>query len=127
MVLTRGVLVVDDDASTRQTLRALLEEEDFEVACAADGQDALDYLAEAGPPALILLDLAMPVLDGRQFRERQRRDPRLAAVPVILLSGERDVARTAAALGVSLFFRKPVELGRLLDAVRNVAASTAAA
>jgi two-component system, chemotaxis family, chemotaxis protein CheY len=117
---------VDDDSNTRLTMQALLEAEGYEVACAADGQEALDYLNRVGLPALILLDLAMPVLDGYQFRERQLRNPQWTAVPVILISGDRDLARIAAALGVETYFRKPVEMGEMLDAVRVLAASTVA-
>jgi len=122
----KPVLVVDDDSNTRLTMQALLEAEGYDVACAADGQEALDYLDRVGLPALILLDLAMPVLDGYQFRERQLRNPRWAAVPVILISGDRDLARIAAALGVEAYFRKPVEMGEMLDAVRVLAANTMA-
>jgi CheY-like chemotaxis protein len=120
----KPVLVVDDDINTRLTMQALLEAEGYEVACAADGQEALDYLNRVGLPALILLDLAMPVLNGYQFRERQLRNPQWAAVPVILISGDRDLARIAGALGVEAYFRKPVEMGEMLDAVRVLAANT---
>jgi CheY-like chemotaxis protein len=122
----KPVLVVDDDRNTRLTMQALLEAEGYEVACAADGQEALDYLARVGLPAVVLLDLAMPVLDGYQFRDRQLRNRRWGAVPVILISGERDLARIAAALGVEAYFRKPVEMGELLDTVRVFAANTVA-
>jgi CheY-like chemotaxis protein len=127
MKSSKPVLVVDDDTSTRVTLQDLLEAEGYAVACAANGQEALDYLATVGLPALILLDLAMPVLDGREFRERQRRAPRLAGVPVILLSGEGDLPRIAAALGVDAYFHKPVALGALLGAVRHVVGAASAA
>jgi CheY-like chemotaxis protein len=122
----KPVLVVDDDCNTRLTMQALLEAEGYEVACAANGLEALDYLIRVGLPALILLDLAMPVLNGCQFRERQVRNPQWATVPVILISGDRDLPRIAAALGVEAHFRKPVEMGEMLDAVRVLAASTVA-
>src|SRR5439155_12456386 len=82
----RCVLVVEDDTDGRETLAELLEAEGYPVARAANGRQALDYLQRAGPPGLILLDLLMPVMDGYQFRQRQRQDPVLASIPIAVVS-----------------------------------------
>jgi CheY-like chemotaxis protein len=113
------VLVVDDNPSFLDAMRLFLEGAGYAVACAANGRQALDYLGEHEPPGLILLDLNMPVLDGPGFRREQLRDPALAAVPVLLVSSDADVDRQAGALGAAGYFRKPVEVERLLAFVRD--------
>jgi len=61
---------------------------------AANGQEALDYLRRHEPPCLILLDLAMPVMDGQAFLAEQRKEARLAAIPVVALTGLDDPVTT---------------------------------
>ena len=112
------ILVVEDDSTTRLAMKTLLEAAGYRVACAANGREALDHLRQAEPPFLILLDLAMPVMDGWQFRREQQEDPALAAIPVVVLSGEGDLPRAAASLGAAGYFPKPVEFGGLLEAIR---------
>src|SRR4051812_60385 len=113
------ILVVEDDAATRSALQLILRAAGYEVACAGDGREALDRLREKRPPCLILLDLMMPVMDGRQFREEQRRDPALAGVPVVLVSADMNLAEKAADLGASGYLQKPVEIEELLELVRR--------
>src|SRR5690242_5374004 len=73
------ILVVEDDADVREALVDVLEAEGFSVAMAEDGAQALDYLGGAAPrPALILLDLMMPNMNGLQFREEQLKEPAYA-------------------------------------------------
>jgi CheY-like chemotaxis protein len=112
------ILVVDDNDAVRQVLRAVLQAAGYRVACAANGRDALDYLRAAEPPFVILLDLAMPVMDGRQFRQHQQADPTLALIPVVVVSGEGDLPQIAASLGVAGHFSKPVEPAKLVEAIR---------
>ena len=70
-----GILVVDDDPDIRDSLREVLEDEGYEVACVGNGREALDHLKTANPrPCVILLDLMMPVMDGWQFRKEQKQD-----------------------------------------------------
>lgn len=112
------ILVVEDSDAIRFSLTALLEAAGYDVIEAANGREALDYLERSGPPCLILLDLSMPVMDGWGFRERQRRDPALAAVPVLIQSAEPDLAATAAALDAAGHLCKPFTADALLQAVR---------
>ncbi len=79
------VLVVDDDADTRLHLRHALEKQGWSVSEAQDGQDALDHVARA-LPRVILLDLAMPVMDGFEFIDRLRERPGCGTVPVVVLT-----------------------------------------
>ncbi|HST88389.1 MAG TPA: response regulator, partial [Ktedonobacterales bacterium] len=81
------VLVVDDDRGLRETLRALLELEGYEVALAGDGLDALRALEGLSPDA-ILLDLMMPRMNGEEFVQELSRRGRRAEFPIIILSAD---------------------------------------
>jgi CheY-like chemotaxis protein len=81
------VLIVEDDAPTRELLSRLLESEGWTVATAGNGRIALEAL-EHRVPALILLDLMMPVMDGCQFATELRREPRWREIPVIVLTAK---------------------------------------
>lgn len=96
------VLVVDDQAELRQLFQRVLENQGYRVVTAENGRAGLAAL-EAADPNLILLDMAMPLMDGIGFLRELRRLPgRVAAVPVIILSGMMSAEQTAAArsLGV---------------------------
>jgi CheY-like chemotaxis protein len=116
----KHILVVENDDTFRQALASLLEGAGYDVACAANGREALDYLRRAEPPLAILLDLDMPVMDGRQFRKEQRQDPILADIPVLILSGEPDLAQTAGSLAAGGHFAKPIEIDGLFAGIRQL-------
>lgn len=117
------VLVVDDDGPIRECVSEVLEDEGIVVGQAANGGEALRRLrASHELPALILLDLMMPIMDGFQFRIEQAQDPALAQIPVIVLSADSNVTSKAAALRVAGVIRKPVRLDDLLKAVRRYCA-----
>jgi CheY-like chemotaxis protein len=119
----RPVLIVEDDADLREMMAQLLVLEGFQVATASNGREALDYLRRVHngeTPNLILLDLMMPVMDGWEFRRKQQADPRLAKLPVIVLSA-LDQSR-AADVNANAFLKKPLDFDRLLQLVRNYAA-----
>ena len=100
------VLVIDDDPDIRAELAVALAERGWQVVCAEDGSQALDYLRSGAVlPSVILLDLMMPVMDGHQFREHQTGDPALAGIPVVVVTAGRDLP--AAELPV---VTKPVRL-----------------
>jgi CheY-like chemotaxis protein len=120
----RRVLVVDDDAEIRQVLTQCLELDGYHVSLACNGQEALEFL-KAGPvPDMILLDLMMPVMDGRHFRVEQRKDPALAAIPTVILSAEPQTRHWALLMGAAGYLEKPVGLESLLATVAQHAAST---
>jgi adenylate cyclase len=85
------VLVVDDSRMNRMTLVRLLERLGHETTEATDGREALDVLAAGTPVDLVLLDLVMPELDGFATLATMKADPRLAAIPVIVVSGLDDL------------------------------------
>jgi CheY-like chemotaxis protein len=122
-----AILIVDDDNDVRSALSELLEEEGFAVEGAHNGREALARLRAGGAhPAVILLDLMMPGMDGWDFRSEQMRDPKLAAVPVVIVSASgfslesiRTQFRPAA------YVEKPIERKTLLDVIREVVRSGA--
>jgi CheY-like chemotaxis protein len=114
------ILVIEDEEALRRLLETLFRGAGYAVATAADGRQALDYLARAEPPRVILLDLRMPVLDGWGFRRQQLEDPRLAAIPVVVVASDADAARDAGWFDAAAYLLKPVAIEQLLRAVRGV-------
>jgi CheY-like chemotaxis protein len=115
------ILVVDDDPTLREAISEALEEEGYEVSCAANGADALLQLRRGALPSVILLDLAMPVMDGWSFRRVQRDDPRLASVPTVVVSATHDAAGAALdSLRPDAFLPKPFELATLIAAIQRL-------
>ena len=116
----RRVLVVEDDRSIGQVVADVLADEDYEVRWVMDGRAALTVLAE-WRPNVIVLDLTMPVMDGRAFRREQCRLPGDAArVPVVVLSGLREARVIAEDLGAVAALSKPFDLDDLLATVGRV-------
>jgi CheY-like chemotaxis protein len=119
------ILIVDDDHDTRNALSELLEEEGFAVEGVPNGREALARLRGGGAhPAVILLDLMMPGMDGWDFRSEQMRDPHLAAVPVVVVSAS---GFSRESIGTQFrpaaYVEKPIEKNVLLDAIREVVRS----
>jgi CheY-like chemotaxis protein len=114
-----SILIIEDDEGVGPSIAHLLRDEGYEVAVAANGRVALDRLKRDPLPSLILLDLMMPEMDGIEFRVRQLADPRLASIPVILLSARPDVALQAKQLLVDDCLPKPMNFEELLHVVQN--------
>jgi DNA-binding response OmpR family regulator len=115
----RRVLVVDDDARARAAVALLLTEEGYDATVAADGEEASGLLA-SWHPDLVLTDLNMPRVDGRQLLQRVRNV--LPGTPVIVLSA-RAVAESRAAvegMGAAGFFSKPVQIEALLARIHDL-------
>jgi CheY-like chemotaxis protein len=116
--VNRHVLVVEDDADIRESVRELLESEGLTVSVAANGREALAHLNEAETlPDLVLLDLMMPVMDGFAFRERQRADTRLAGIPVVVLSANPKLDARHDLLDARAYLTKPCDIDLLLATV----------
>lgn len=113
----RPILIVEDDEDTRTALRAVLEDEGYLVAEASHGEEALAWLAGGERPCLILLDLMMPVMAGREFLEVLRRDPDHAATPVVLISAWPEKA--AQTQGIRGVVKKPFGLAEIFHFVER--------
>jgi two-component system chemotaxis response regulator CheY len=113
------ILVADDDAAIRETLRAILEEEGYPVTVASHGREALEQL-EAGPlPALCIIDLLMPVMDGFELCAEMAARPALARVPVLLVSANAYLDGSAQGLETVHVMQKPISFDRLLEHVER--------
>jgi CheY-like chemotaxis protein len=115
----KTILIVEDDTATRDALTLILSAEGFAVVGAANGEEALGVLRSESPPDLILLDLMMPIMDGWQFRREQSVDPRLSAIPVVVLSADGNVQQKAASLRVAAYLQKPVDVDNLLEVIHR--------
>jgi len=115
------ILIVDDVAANRETLRELLDAQNYRFVEAADGPAALRLAAET-PPDLVLLDVMMPGMDGFEVCRRLRRDPPLAEVPVILVTALDDQASrlTGISSGADDFVTKPFNRAELRARVRTI-------
>jgi CheY-like chemotaxis protein len=114
------VMVVEDNEATREAFGLILHTMGYRVATASNGQEALTQLQESAErPCVIVLDLMMPVMDGWQFRARQRQDRRVADIPVIVCSAAGDVQNRCAGLDAQAYLAKPIDPGELLAAIRS--------
>jgi CheY-like chemotaxis protein len=109
------ILVVEDDEDAREAMIALLQLKGYRAVPAGNGKEALDYLQRAPVPDLILLDLWMPVMDGWEFRQQQKLDPRLATVPVVVVTALSDRTDVDA----DEIIIKPVDVEHLLTTVSH--------
>lgn len=110
------VLLVEDDRDIRLTIADILGDEGYRVATADSGSEALAVI-ETCTPRLILLDLMMPGMNGWEFQARLQATPAWRNIPVILLSGGRDLAHHATASKATGYLEKPINLQQLLDTV----------
>jgi CheY-like chemotaxis protein len=109
------ILLVEDDDDIREIVIDVLEQHGFHVEGAFDGADALRRLRAAPKlPKVIFLDLLMPIMDGAHFRAEQLRDPKLAEIPVVVMSALAD--DSARALAPMEFLAKPIRSQDLLAA-----------
>lgn len=122
-----SVLIVEDDDDVSETLSEALADQGYDTRCAANGADALELLRAGDRPSVILLDMMMPVMDGREFRDLQREDPLLKDIPVIVLTANVSAGGVVADMNVTHYLKKPVRLDDLLDAVADAVERSASA
>ena len=117
---TRSILVVDDDEMIQESIREVLVDEGYQVVLAQNGVEALARLRNGELPALILLDLMMPLMDGWQFRAEQKRDPALSRIPVVVITAAGSAVKSS--IDADEFMTKPVRLEDLLEVVKRFVA-----
>src|SRR4029079_4105882 len=116
----RVVLVVEDDPDAREAITAILEDAGYDAVGAAHGSEALRQLADReGHCDLILLDLLMPVMNGWDFRRKQKDTPAFADIPVLLMSAGAHMATVSGELNAAGTVTKPVEMVDLLAIVQR--------
>jgi DNA-binding response OmpR family regulator len=124
----RPILVVDDDAKIVRLVRTYLERDGFAVVTAADGPAALDAI-ERHRPALVVLDLMLPELDGRAVIRAVRRDDQAAATPILVISARGSTVDRIAGFedGADDYLPKPFSPAELVLRVKSILRRTAAA
>lgn len=113
-------LVVDDDGATRTVVRALLENEGYSVDEAPDGAEALKRFTESQYYSLMILDLDMPNVGGREVLDRVRSAVATSGLPIIVLTGTKDPDAELELMeqGADDYVRKPIDPGRLLVRIK---------
>jgi two-component system chemotaxis response regulator CheY len=114
-----AILIVDDNFVTRESLCELLEAVGYRVVGAADGLEGLRRLRDGPIPDLVLVDLAMPKMNGWVFRLQQQQEPDLASVPTVVFSGIHDAESAASWLNADDYMVKPIDPERLFEIVRR--------
>ena len=112
------VLIVEDEFLLRDELARILTAAGYETVQAGNGQVALERLRR-DKPDLVLLDLAMPVMNGEDFRTEQLKDATLASIPVVLISAHADAAQVRS-LQAAAYISKPVQEATLLAVLRQL-------
>lgn len=116
-----SILVVEDEADIRELIRYNLAKDGYTVRCAGSGEEAL-HSASQEPPALILLDLMLPGMDGFEVCRRLKQSPATAVIPIIMLTarGEDTDIVSGLELGADDYVTKPFRPQVLLARIRNV-------
>jgi CheY-like chemotaxis protein len=114
------LLLVEDDDELREAMALLLEDEGFVVSRACDGVQALRRLGTGPIPAVILLDIMMPNMNGFRFREEQAKVPAYASIPVIALTAGRGTEYLERKIHADAFINKPFDLQHLLESIERL-------
>ena len=123
----RKVLVVDDDEDIRATVASVLRDMEFLVEEACDGRQALVWLrGHLGGASVVLLDLMMPVMDGKSFLTAKAGDPLIAGVPVVVVTASGTCADIVRDHDVRGCLKKPFSVEELVRAVNGSSANIAA-
>jgi CheY-like chemotaxis protein len=112
-----NVLVIEEEDEARHVLMEILELEGFKVHGFSNGAEALNYLNNSEQPCLIVLDILMPVMDGRQLRAAMLRDAEMAKIPLVVVTALDSSA--AKGMGAVKVLKKPVDVDALLNVVRE--------
>jgi CheY-like chemotaxis protein len=110
------LLLVEDDRDVREAIAEVLEQEGYGVLQARSGLEAIQRLTIAPqPPAAILLDLMMPVMDGWEFMARRQQHDAWGAIPLVVISADSNARDRVEGLGVAVaYLRKPIDIDQLL-------------
>lgn len=115
----KKILIVEDDIDIRTAMSELLMDSGYEIATANHGQAALDLLDQDPHFDLILLDLMMPIMDGFDFRNRQKTHPKISKIPVIIMSADGHVSQKMQRALVTDYVKKPMDLDDLLRTIAD--------
>ena len=112
----KSIVLIEDDLSIREALREYLQFCGYEVFEAADGSIGLQVLRNVRSPGLVLLDLMMPVMTGWEFLAAKAIDPKIAEIPVVVMSA---VSQGSECEGTVATLKKPLDLDLLMDNIHR--------
>ena len=118
VIARQTILVVDDDAELREAMLAVVRAGGYVAVGAGEGEAALTLLREGLRPGLIVLDLAMPGMDGEAFLRLRMTDRAIASIPVVVCSGREDASPVAREMNAVANLKKPVDFDVLVRVVK---------
>ena len=119
-MINKKILLVEDDQDIRETLIELLEGEGYNVIFAENGQAGLDKLNDGTSlPNLILLDLMMPIKDGFQFCAEKDANPKIAHLPVVVMSADGHIRENQKRVNASAYLKKPLDIYEIIAIVQK--------
>lgn len=118
----KKILTVDDDEDIRIALSDMLQEEGFETIWAKNGQIALDYLnalPDKELPDLVLLDFMMPIMNGQDFFLEKQKVPRLAHIPVVMMTANGNLINVMDKVEAPGYMSKPMDIATVIKLVKH--------
>jgi two-component system chemotaxis response regulator CheY len=112
----KTVLIVEDDVCIREILQYALQSEGYHVTSVENGKRGMEQLAKNPPPSIVLLDMMMPVMNGREFLDAIRANEMLQDLPVVVFSANSSKKN---AMGANAFLRKPTDLDSLIQTIES--------
>lgn len=116
------ILIVEDEKDIRKNLKKILEMEGYLVEQAENGKEALAILhSSTSLPAMIILDLMMPVMDGFEFRDQQEKIPKIATIPIAIMTADDHIDEKKMRIRAAAAMKKPASIQTILDTVKRIA------
>lgn len=116
-LVRRAVMIVEDDPGILGALGDLLEDQGYLVLRVPSAVEAIGRLREGPVPALLIVDLMMPAMDGRELCARLRQDPELSDIPVVMISADPRLGERAGDVEADDYMTKPLDVPRLMSTV----------
>lgn len=117
----KSILIVEDDADIRESLRDAFEDRGYQVRCAANGLEGLETLRRYERPCAVVLDLIMPVMSGNDLYDAMQADPELSHIPVVISTSDPSRAPSGV-----LLLKKPINLRTMLTTLDGLCSQGAA-
>ncbi len=119
---SKKILIIDDDSDILFSFQCAFEMEGYEVRIAKNGQEAFDLLGslkDSELPDIIMLDYSMPIMDGKHFSLAKATIPRLAQIPVVLMTASGEINRIFRSMDAAAYLDKPLDLDQMMKVVFN--------
>ena len=115
----KKILIIDDEAISLQILQSSLEKKDYKVITAQDGVEGL-FLINSHKPALIILDVHMPNVDGYKLVRDIQSDEEIKKIPIIIVTADEKLEERFKLIGIQYYFKKPYKIQKVLSAIDEI-------